>query len=80
MQLDVILAGNRIATGGTWNFVAATNQLATVKNANENTYGIFPTKSVTKAFLKVSRCSRAKQRQRNVEKSVQHVQSCFFAD
>ena len=28
----------------------------------------------------VSRCSRAKQRQRNVQKSVLHVQSCFFAN
>ena len=25
-------------------------------------------------------CSRAKQRQRNVQKSVLHVQSCFFAN
>ena len=30
-------------------------------------------------FLEVSRCGRAKQRQRNVQKSVLHVQSCFFA-
>ena len=29
-------------------------------------------------FLKVSRCSRAKQRQINVQKSVLHVQSCFL--
>ena len=28
----------------------------------------------------VSRCSRAKQRQRNVQKSVLHVQSCFSAN
>ena len=28
----------------------------------------------------VSRCSRAKQRQRNVQKSVLHVQSCYFAN
>ena len=26
----------------------------------------------------VSRCSRAKQQQRNVQKNVLHVQSCFF--
>ena len=31
-----------------------------------------------KIFLKVSRCSRAKQRQINVQKSVLHVQSCFL--
>ena len=29
--------------------------------------------------LEVSRCSRAKQQQRNVQESVLHVQSCFFA-
>ena len=32
------------------------------------------------ASSEVSRCSRAKQRQRNVQKSVLHVQSCFFAN
>ena len=35
-------------------------------------------KCVTKKFLEVSRCSRAKQRQRNVQKSVLHVQSYFL--
>ena len=29
-------------------------------------------------FPQVSHCSRAKQRQRNVQISVLHVQSCFF--
>ena len=37
-------------------------------------------KCVTRKCLEVSRRSRAKQRQRNVQKSVQHVQSCFFAN
>ena len=37
-------------------------------------------KRVTEKFLEVSRCSRAKQRQRNVQKSVLNVQSCFFAN
>ena len=41
---------------------------------------LFLHKSVTKKFLEVSRPSRAKQRQRNVQKSVLHVQSCFFAN
>ena len=45
---------------------------------NENTYDISPKKRVTKKFLEVSRCSRAKQRQRNPQKSVLHVQNCFF--
>ena len=37
-------------------------------------------KRVTRQFLEVSRYSRAKQRQRNVQKSVLHVQNCFFAN
>ena len=50
------------------------------KKVNENTYDISSIKRVTKKFLEVSRCSRAKQRQRNVQKSVLHVQSRFFAN
>ena len=38
------------------------------KKVNENTYDISSIKRVTKKFLQVSRCSRAKQRQRNVQK------------
>ena len=38
------------------------------KKVNENTYNISSTKHVSKKFLEVSRCSRAKQRQRNVPK------------
>ena len=47
---------------------------------NKNTYDISSIKRVTRKFLEVSRCSRAKQRHRNVQKSVLHVQSCFFAN
>ena len=36
------------------------------KKVNDNTYDISPRKSVTKKFLEVTRCSRAKQRVRNV--------------
>ena len=36
------------------------------KKVNENTYDISSIKSVSKKFLEVSRCSRAKQRQLNV--------------
>ena len=53
---------------------------AAVKKVNENTYDISSIKSVPKKFLEVSRCSRAKQRHRNVQKGVLHVQSCFFAN
>ena len=35
---------------------------------NENSYDISSIKRVTKKFLEVSSCSRAKQRQRNVQK------------
>ena len=38
------------------------------KKVNENTYDISSIKRVTKKFLEVSRCSRVKQRQRNVQK------------
>ena len=37
------------------------------KKVNENTYDISYKKRVTKKFLEVSHCSRAKQRQRNVQ-------------
>ena len=38
------------------------------KKVNEKTYDISPIKRVTKKFQQVSRCSRAKQLQRNVQK------------
>ena len=50
------------------------------KKVNRNTYNISSIKRVTRKFLEVSRSSRAKQRQRNVQKSVLNVQSCFFAN
>ena len=37
------------------------------KRGNKNTYDISSTKRVTRTFLGVLRCSRAKQRQRNVQ-------------
>ena len=38
------------------------------KNVHQKTYDISSIKRVTKTFLEVLRCSRAKQRQRNVQK------------
>ena len=38
------------------------------KKVNKNTSDISSTERVTRKFLEVSRCSRAKQRQRNVQK------------
>ena len=49
------------------------------KYMNKNTYNISSIKRVTRKFLEVSGCSHAKQWQRNIEKSVLHVKSCFFA-
>ena len=47
------------------------------KKVYRTTYNISSIKRVTRKFLEVLRCRRAKQRQRNVQKSVLHVQSCF---
>ena len=75
---------NFVAAVRKWEMLAATNAMwkwaAVKKKASENTYDISPIKRVTKKFVEVSRCSRATQRQRNVQKSVLHVQSCFFAN
>ena len=38
------------------------------KKVNKNTYDTCPKKRVIRKFPEVSRCSRAKQRQRNVQK------------
>ena len=38
------------------------------KDGNSDTYDISSIKRLTRKFLEVSRCSRAKQRQRNVQK------------
>ena len=50
------------------------------KKVNKNTYDISSIKRVIRKFLEASVFSRAKKRQRNVQKSVLHVQSCFFAN
>ena len=44
------------------------NMSGSEKKVNENSYDISSIKHVTKNFVEVSRCSRAKQRQRNVQK------------
>ena len=62
--------------------ILATTQvkMSELKKGNKNRYDISSIKRVTRKFLEVSCCSRAKQRQRNVQKSVLHVQSCFVAN
>ena len=49
------------------------------KKMNETAYDTSSIKGVTKKFLQVSPCCLAKQRQRNVQKSVLQLQSCFFS-
>ena len=57
------------------------NERQRKKVNNRTTYNISSIKRVTRNCLEVSRCRRAKQRQRIVQKkSFQHVQSCFFAN
>ena len=49
------------------------------KKVNEHTNDIsFKQRVTSEKFLEVSRCSRAKHRQRNVQKIVLHVQSSFL--
>ena len=48
------------------------------KKVIDNTYDISSIKRVTKMFLEVSRCSRAKQRQRNVQEKVCCTAKLFF--
>ena len=73
---DIFLPGERhenfVAVVRKWEMVAATNArwkwTAVKKKVNDTTYDIPSIKLVTKKFLEVSLCSRAKQRQRNVQK------------
>ena len=49
------------------------------KKVNRNTYNKSSVKCVTRTFLEVSRCSRAKQRQGNVQKKcAAHAKFLFF--
>ena len=48
------------------------------KKVNEKTYDISSIKHVTRKFLEVSRCSHAKQRQRNVQKKCAASAKLFF--
>ena len=46
---------------------------------NRNTYDNSSIIHVNRKFLEVLHCSHTKQRQANVQKSVVHMQSCFFS-
>ena len=57
------------------------NERAVIKKKNKNKYDISSKKRVTKKFLEVSCCSRAKQRQRNVQKNcAARAKLLFFAN
>ena len=49
------------------------------ENEWRNKYNISSIKLVTRKFLEVSRCSREKQRQRNVQKKCAASAKLFFA-
>ena len=52
--------------------------MAAKKKMNRNKYNMFPIKRVTRKFLEVSRCSRAKQQQINVQnKCAARATLCF---
>ena len=65
-----------------WEMLAATNArwkwAAVKKKVNENTYDITSIKHVAKNFLEVSDCSRAKRRQRNVQKKCAAREKLLF--
>ena len=50
------------------------------KKVNKNTYDVSSIKRVTRKFLEVSRCSRAKQQQRNVQKKCAARAKLLFAN
>ena len=50
------------------------------KKVKENTYDISFIKRLTRKFLDVSHCSRAKQRQRNVQKKCAARAKLLFAN
>ena len=50
------------------------------KKVNKNSYDVSSIKRVTRKFLGVSRCSRAKQQQRNVQKKCAARAKLFFAN
>ena len=60
---------NVLAAVRKWEILAATKvKMSEWKKVNNNRYDTSSIKSVTRKFLEVSRCGRAKQRQRNVQK------------
>ena len=62
-----------------WEILAATKvKMSEWKKVNNNRYDISSIKRVTRKFLEVSRCGRAKKRQRNVQKKCAARAKLFF--
>ena len=64
-----------------WEMPAATKvkMRGSEKDGNSDTYDISSIKRLTRKFVEVWRCSRAKQRQRNVQKKcAARANFCFF--
>ena len=73
-QHEIFLAAVR-----KWEILAATKvKMSKWKKVNNNRYDISSIKRVTRKFLEVSRCGRAKQRQRNVQKKCAARAKLFF--
>ena len=70
---------NFLAAVRKWEILAATKvKMSEWKKVNNNRYDISSIKRVTRKFLEVSPCGRAKQRQRNVQKKVAARAKLFF--
>ena len=61
---------NFLATVRKREILAATKEKMSEKKVNNNRYDSSSIKRLTRKFLEVSRCGRAKKRQRNVQKKV----------
>ena len=69
-----------VAAVGKYEMLAATKvpYAAAKKKMNKDTYDISSIKRVTRRFLEISRCSRAKQGQRNVQNKCAASAKLFF--
>ena len=64
-----------------WEILAAIKvKMSEWKKVNDSRYDISSIKRVTRKFLEVLRCGRAKQRQRNVQKKCAARAKLFFAN
>ena len=70
---------NFLAAVRKWEILTATKvKMSEWKKVNNNRYDISSIKRVTRKFLEVSRCGRAKQRKRNVQRKCAARAKLFF--